>query len=407
MEMHNRKNLVVILSALVVLAAGVALIVWGAPQLANLFSTERPAGQVGYDTSTVRAEVVEILEAGQITLGDHRQRYQVFNARVLEGDYTGQIIEIEYGLQQVRAAEADVRLGDQVLISIGQRPDGSLVAFFTDFIRSGSLLQLFLVFVALSVLISGWKGVRGLLGIGFSLLVITFFIIPQILAGKNPVLISILGSFMFLSVSLYLVYGWTLKTHAAVVGMLIALVLTGSLSWFFINFTRLNGFGDENAMFLVQMTNTPLDLRGLLLGGMIIGALGVLDDLVISQSSAVFELHGANPNLTLSFLYRRAMNIGRDHVAATVNTLVLAYTGASLPMLLMFSISNQNIALLLNINFIAEEVVRTLVGSMGLFASVPITTGLACLAAVHADRLGKIRRFLGPETSGDGHTHSH
>ncbi|MEN4010756.1 MAG: YibE/F family protein [Chloroflexota bacterium] len=405
--MHNRKNLVVILSALVVLAAGVALIVWGAPQLANLFSTERPAGQVGYDTSTVRAEVVEILEAGQITLGDHRQRYQVFNARVLEGDYTGQIIEIEYGLQQVRAAEADVRLGDQVLISIGQRPDGSLVAFFTDFIRSGSLLQLFLVFVALSVLISGWKGVRGLLGIGFSLLVITFFIIPQILAGKNPVLISILGSFMFLSVSLYLVYGWTLKTHAAVVGMLIALVLTGSLSWFFINFTRLNGFGDENAMFLVQMTNTPLDLRGLLLGGMIIGALGVLDDLVISQSSAVFELHGANPNLTLSFLYRRAMNIGRDHVAATVNTLVLAYTGASLPMLLMFSISNQNIALLLNINFIAEEVVRTLVGSMGLFASVPITTGLACLAAVHADRLGKIRRFLGPETSGDGHTHSH
>ncbi len=405
--MKNNKNIVIIVSILLVLAAGIALIVWAAPQLANLFSTERPAGQVGYDSSTVRAEVVEIIEEGQITLGERRQRYQVFNARVLEGDYTGQTLEIEYGLQQVRAAEADVRLGDQVLISVGKRPDGSLVAFFTDFIRTGSILQLFLVFVIISVLISGWKGLRGLLGIGLSLMVIVSFIIPQILAGKNPVLISITGSFMFLSVSLYLVYGWTLKTHAAVIGMLIALVLTGSLAWFFINFTRLNGFGDENAMFLVQMTTTPLDLRGLLLGGMIIGALGVLDDLVISQSSAVFELHGANPSLSLGFLFRRAMNIGRDHVAATVNTLVLAYAGASLPMLLMFSLNDQNPALLLNINFIAEEVVRTLVGSIGLFASVPITTGLACLGAVHVNRLGKWRRFLGPETGNEGHTQSH
>lgn len=407
MDTPNRKHLVIFLSVLLVLAAGIALIVWAAPQLANLLSTERPAGQVGYDTSTVRAEVVEIIEEGQITLGERRQRYQVFNARVMEGDYTGQIIEIEYGLQQVRAAEADVRLGDQVLVSIGQRPDGTLVAFFTDFIRTGSILQLFLVFVIISVVIGGWKGLRGLLGIGLSLVVIVSFIIPQILAGKNPVLVSIVGSFMFLSVSLYLVYGWTLKTHAAVVGMLIALVLTGSLAWSFINFTRLNGFGDENAMFLVQMTTTPLDLRGLLLGGIIIGALGVLDDLVISQSSAVFELHGANPSLSLGFLYRRAMNIGRDHVAATVNTLVLAYAGASLPMLLMFSLNDQNPALLLNINFIAEEVVRTLVGSIGLFASVPITTGLACLAAVHADRLGKWRRFLGPETGNESHFHSH
>lgn len=190
-------------------------------------------------------------------------------------------------------------------------------------------------------------------------------------------------------------------------GRLLGINTSGLLAWVSINFTRLSGFGDENVMFLAQMTATPIDMRGLLLGGMIIGALGVLDDLVISQSSAVFELHGANPALSLGFLYRRAMNIGRDHVAATVNTLVLAYAGASLPMLLMFSLNNQNPGLLLNLNFIAEEVVRTMVGSIGLFASVPITTALACLAAVYAHRLGKWRRWLGPETGTEEHSHFH
>lgn len=402
----NRTRIALLLSLLAVIA-GVILIVWLVPRLTTFFSSQRPPGQVGYDSSTVRAEVLEILETGQITLGERPQRYQVFTARVLEGNFAGQVVEIEYGLQQIRPNDADVRAGEQVLISIGVRPDGQIVAFFTDFIRISSIFQLFLIFVLFSVLIGGWKGLRGLLGIALSLIVIVAYIIPQILAGKNPVLVSIIGSFGFLAVSLYIVYGWTLKTHAAVLGMLIALVITGVLAWLSINFTRLSGFGDENVMFLAQMTATPIDMRGLLLGGMIIGALGVLDDLVISQSSAVFELHGANPTLRLGFLYRRAMNIGRDHVAATVNTLVLAYAGASLPMLLMFSLNNQNPGLLLNLNFIAEEVVRTLVGSIGLFASVPITTALACLAAVYAHRLGKWRRWLGPETGTEEHSHAH
>jgi uncharacterized membrane protein len=136
---------------------------------------------------------------------------------------------------------------------------------------------------------------------------------------------------------------------------------------------------DENAMFLVQQNAAQINLRGLLLAGMLTGALGVLDDLVISQASAVFELHSANPQLDLRFLFRRAMNIGRDHVAATVNTLVLAYAGAALPMLLLFSMNSSDYALLSNMSMVAEEVIRTLVGSIGLFLSVPITTFLACL----------------------------
>jgi uncharacterized membrane protein len=208
-------------------------------------------------------------------------------------------------------------------------------------------------------------------------------------------------------VTLYLTYGWNLKSHAAVLGMIIALVITGTLAWFFVILTRLTGLGDENAMFLVQMLSTPLNLRGLLLGGMIIGALGVLDDLVMTQASAVFELHAANSDLEFRQLYRQAMHIGQDHVAATVNTLVMAYAGGALPMLLLFSLGGNNWDMLVNFAFVSEEIVRTLVGSLGLVAAVPVTTMIASALVLYQERFGVLRPFLGPENSGAGHTHAH
>jgi uncharacterized membrane protein len=200
------------------------------------------------------------------------------------------------------------------------------------------------------------------------------------------------------------VYGWNLKTHASVLGMIIALSITGLLSVFFVEFTRLTGFGNENALFLMQQTDNPISMRGLLLAGMLIGALGVLDDLVISQASAVFELHAANSSLNLRFLYRRAMNIGRDHVAATVNTLVLAYAGSSLPMLLLFTLNSGDYAMLANMSIISEEIVRTLVGSIGLFLAVPVTTVLASLLVKNQHRLGRLRAVMGPENQWEAHS---
>jgi len=241
----------------------------------------------------------------------------------------------------------------------------------------------------------------------FSLAVIIGYIIPHILSGEDPVRVSVIGSAILLGLTLYLTYGWNLKTHASVVSMLIVLLLTGTLAFAFVVFARLSGMGDENNMFLMQMLQTRLNLRGLLLGGIIIGALGILDDLVTTQSSAVFELHGANPSLGFRGLYARAMRIGQDHVAATVNTLVLAYAGASLPMLMMFSLGGGDYGYLVNFSFIAEEIVRTLVGSLGLIAAVPLTTVTAILFALYSPRFGKIREFLGPETGSEGHAHSH
>ena len=359
-----------------------------------------------YGSDTVRAKVLLITEEGITNLGIVEQAYQVFDVEILEGKFKGEITSVDYGLRQITSSSVKIHPQEIILVTVGQRPDtGEVRAFFTDFVRSKTILYLFIVFVFFSVLISGWKGIRSLIAILFSLGVIVFFMLPQILSGRDPVFVSIIGAFVFLSISQYLVYGWNLKTHSAVVGILVSLIITGSISAFFINFTRLTGFGDENAMFLVQLTSQNINMRGLLLAGMIIGALGVLDDLVISQASAVFELHSTNQELGFKTLYQRAMNIGKDHVAATVNTLVLAYAGASLPMLLLFSISNQDPAMLINISYIAEEIVRTLVGSIGLIASIPITTSLAAIMATRHHNYPWLNKYFGPDNQGQEHRH--
>jgi uncharacterized membrane protein len=296
-------------------------------------------------------------------------------------------------------------VGDQVVVSISKTIDNQVNAYFVDFVRTTPILWLTIIFAAAIILISKWKGVRSLLSMAFSLYVIIAYIIPHILVGEDPLRVSIIGSAILLGVTLYLTYGWTLKTHSSVLSMILVLILTGILSAVFVYFTRLNGSGDENAMYLMQAMKTSINMRGLLLGGYIIGALGVLDDLVTTQASAVFELHHANPNFGFRDLYNSAMRIGQDHVAATVNTLVLAYAGASLPMLLLFTLARGDLTYLINFAFIAEEVVRTLVGSLGLIAAVPLTTVIAIFFAQRAESLGRWAQILGPEGSGEGHIH--
>ena len=367
---------------------------------------ELPVAQMSaFGSETVRAQVDEIIEEGEIDLGGTVQRYQIARVEILEGDYAGILMEIDYGQRQVLSGNVYLRPGDDILVTMGKRPDGVITAYYTEHVRTTPLLWLLAAFVVAILLISRWKGLRSLLSMGFSLFVIIRYIIPHILAGEDPVRVSILGAAILLGVTLYLTYGWNLKTHSAVLGMMLVLIITGTLAYIFVVFTRLTGAGDENALFLIQMLESRINLRGLLLGGMIIGALGVLDDLVTTQASAVFELYGANPNLGFRGLYRSAMRIGQDHVAATVNTLVLAYAGASLPMLLMFSLGGGDLGYLVNFSFVAEEIVRTLVGSLGLVAAVPLTTAISAGLALYSHRLGEWEQALGPVGSGDGHHH--
>jgi uncharacterized membrane protein len=385
----------------VILLAVFAALLW--PYFSGAQLPESSA--IAFGSETVRAEVMTVIEEGTIDLGGHVQPYQIVRVKLLEGEYEDVQMEIDYGRRQVRQDDYLLRPGDRVLVTVSKTPENVVNAYFVDHVRSTSLLWLLGIFAAAILLISRWKGLRSLVSMAFSLFVIVGYIIPHILAGEDPLTVSIIGSAILLAVTLYLTYGWNLKTHAAVLSMILSLLLTGALAAVFVVFARLNGSGDENSMFLVQSLAASINLRGLLLGGMIIGALGVLDDLVTTQASAVFELHAANPDLGLRGLFRSAMRIGQDHVAATVNTLVLAYAGAALPMLLLFSLARGDYGNLVNFAFVAEEIVRTLVGSLGLIAAVPLTTVLAAGLAMNGHRLGAWGAVLGSQNGGEGHHH--
>ncbi len=358
-------------------------------------------------SSTVRARVEEVLEQGRVTVAGQEQQFQVWRVLVLEGEQRGEEFTVEYGAQSRVPIEVRLEPGDELYVSLGPGREGQTVAYFADFVRTGPLLGLAGLFVLGILAVSGWKGLRGMVGMALSFLVILFFILPQIVAGRDPVLVSIVGSFALLASTLYVVYGWSLKTHTAVLGTLLALIITGLLATTFVDLALLTGTGAEETLFLGQFMQKPLNVRGLLLGAMIIGALGVLDDLTISQVSAVFELKRANPRLSARDLYERAMVIGRDHVAATVNTLVLAYVGASLPLLLLFTVVGEPFSVVANRSIMAEEIVRTLVGSLGLVAAVPITTGLASISVTWSERGGELPAWLGPgwQQADGGHSH--
>ena len=367
------------------------------PKIADFFrQPDQEETLIGYSSGTALAVVDRIVEEGEITLGEVTQPYQILGVTVQEGQYAGLPFQIDYGTRQIRQDMIRINIGQEILVTISSLPDGTLSAHFTDFYRRNALVFLFVIFVLVSLLISGWKGLRSLLGILLSLAVIILIILPGIQQGQDPLRVTILGAFFFVGFSLYIIYGWNMKTHSAILGSFLALVITGLLALIFVNNTQLTGYGDENMFYISQLTQNTLNVRSLLLASILIGTLGVLDDLVISQASSVFELYRNNPTLTFNTLFKSAMNIGQDHIAATVNTLVLAYAGASLPMLLLFSLRNVDYGLALNLEFIAEEIVRTMVGSLGLFAAVPITTALAAVIAIKYRDLGKIKLFLGP-----------
>lgn len=249
-----------------------------------------------------------------------------------------------------------------------------------DISRTNVLLVLSILFFILVILTSGSKGFYSLVGLLFSFAVIFVFMVPQILKGAGPVGIGVSSAALILVPTLYLSYGLNKKSIAAFLGIIIALLFVGVASNYFIGALNFTGLG-EISMFLDMETNNSINLVGLLIAGMIIAAVGVLDDVAAIQSSVVFSLASANPNLRGLKLFREAMYVGRDHISAVVNTLVLAYTGASLPLILLFSLRGMSADYFVSIEMVAEEIARTLISSSGLLLAVPLTTLIAVLIA--------------------------
>ncbi|CAN5621410.1 YibE/F family protein [soil metagenome] len=277
------------------------------------------------------------------------------------------------------------RAGQRVRLAAIASEGQPTTYYVSDFRREAPLAVLALLFVAAVVAFGRGQGVRALVGLALTFAVIVGFMVPALLAERNPVPVAIVGSLAIMVVTLYLSHGLSRKTTAAVVGTAVALLLTGALAVAFVSAASITGFTSEDAR-LANLQVGGLSLRGLLLAGIIVGGLGVLDDVTMSQSSIVFELYRANPRLGFAALLRGALTVGRDHIAATVNTLFLAYAGASLPLLILFSTGVDPAGTILTSEIVAVEVVRTLVGSIGLIAAVPLTTVLAAALAVGEPR---------------------
>jgi uncharacterized membrane protein len=244
--------------------------------------------------------------------------------------------------------------------------------------RGGALLLLTAVFALAVVALGRWRGALALVGLGVSVVVLVGWLVPALLAGRPPLLTAVVGASAVMLVVLFLAHGPSLRTATATAGTAIALALTLGLAAAFVELASLSGLTSDDAVY-VSVTFEGVDVRGLLLAGIVIGALGILDDVTVTQVSTVWELRAANATLPTREVFAAALRVGRDHIASTVNTLLLAYAGASLPLLVIFSTSGEGLVDTLTGSVVGQEVVRTLVGSIGLVAAVPVTTALAAL----------------------------
>jgi len=279
----------------------------------------------------------------------------------------------------------DLAVDEEVLL---ERPPAEIPGVpygFYDRIRSPSLLWLALVFGGLVVLLGRLRGLAALVGLAVSVVILLAFVIPAILEGSSPILVASVGAGAIGFVVLYLAHGFSGRTTVAVLGTLTGVGLTLVLSLIWTPLARLSGLASESA-FIVQAVGIEIDLAGLLLAGIVIGALGAIDDVAVTQASAVWEIRAADPELDARRLFRSGMRVGRDHVGSIVNTLALAYAGASLPLLILFQLSGQPLGQLVGSEIVATEIVRTLVGSIGLVAAMPVTTWLAATVASREER---------------------
>ncbi|UIX32671.1 YibE/F family protein [Streptomyces sp. GQFP] len=383
--------------------------------LAVLWPGGAPAHErtgVGFDRQTQEATVTKVVAvdcksvnaSGDTPTGDTSTAEGSSAQQQATGDCKRATIRVDTGDDKGRTfteivqpdQSRQLHQGEKVVVAYEPSAPKDLQYSVTDVNRRLPMALLAGIFALAVVVVGRMRGVMALVALAVSFMVLTFFILPAILQGSNPLVVAVIGASAIMLIALYMCHGLSARTSVAVLGTLISLVLIGVLGSGFIDWAALTGNTDDNTG-LIHGLYPSIDMSGLLLAGVIIGSLGVLDDVTVTQTSAVWELHAANPTMGWRGLYRAGIRIGRDHIASVVNTLVLAYAGAALPLLLLFSIAQSSVGTVANSELVAEEIVRTLVGSIGLVASVPVTTLLAALM-VSADRPGTASPAAGAAT---------
>lgn len=349
----------------------------------------------------VIAEVADIVdERVEEDMDMGTRTLQTVRMRLVSGPDAGDTFLLENGILGTRR---DMRLveGEKVVVEKLTRTDGSIRYLVKEKYRLPALGWLFAGFFLLALLLGGRTSAMSVIGLLVSVGILLKFTVPRIVGGENPLFISILSCGIIACTSLYLAHGFSRRTSVALLSTVLTLCASSVLAVVFVRFARLFGMGSEESVFLQLGALQNVDLQGLLLGGMLIGCLGVLDDITTAQTAAVHEISKANPSLSPAALRRAGYSVGKEHIASLINTLALAYVGASLPLFLLFE-TQADFPLWVTVNseFLAEEIVRTLVGSATLLIAVPLSTWLASslLRAAPGSR---------PERDGFGHHHHH
>jgi uncharacterized membrane protein len=338
--------------------------------------------------SFYKAKVTAILNFGETITDTGDNPFQELKVKILDGEEKGNEVVIEYGKNSKLTQDQLVVVGETIVVVKTLGPDSQPVYQVADKYRISQIIPIIIFFFLLIIILSGWKGVGSIAGMIISLATIVGYIVPQILKGNDPLITSIIGCFFIMITTIYLAHGFSRRTTIAVVSTFITLIGIGLISTLFVKLTHLTGLGSDNATSLRFGSTSNIDFRGLLLGGILIGALGVLDDVTTGLSASVFEIYKANPKQKFKQLFTSGISVGKEHISSLVNTLVLAYAGASMPIFILIVLNpiHYPLWLILNDGLIMEEVVRTLAGSIGLVAAVPLTTLLATLYVTRTNK---------------------
>ncbi len=300
---------------------------------------------------------------------------------VLEGEGAGDFQQVELPPEVVAAGVAE---GDTLVLSRDGGAEGGAAYVFVDYARDLPIIVLALTFAVVVGVVARLRGLASLVGLAFAFFVLLQFVLPGLLSEESPTLVSLVGSAAIMFVVLYLAHGFSARTTTALVGTLFGLTLVAVMGSVAVSVARLTGLTSEETVTL-QGYDPTLSFSGIVLAGIVVAGLGVLNDVTITQASAIWQLKEVSPDITFRELYTRGMAVGRDHIASTVYTIVFAYAGAALPLLLIFELSDRSLWTIVTSSDLAEEVVRTLVGAIALVLAVPVTTAAGAFFANAAD----------------------